>query len=287
MNILLTGATGNLGSFITNQSLDENIANFNIGVRNINKVPEKWRESLNIKQLDYFDKESMVQAFTGMDLVIFIPSIIHPSFKRLPEVENLVYAAEVANVSHIMFIGYYADQHNNPFHMSPYFGYAERLLASSNINYTYVRMAMYMDPLVPYLPELKKMGKLIYPVGEGSINYISRNDIAKGVVALLKNPHLLGKRYLLSGYSYTMTELAKILTDVAGEQIVYDPVSLEEFAEMYDEPKGFGALLASMYKAGEMGLLNQNSNDLEELTGEKPTTFENYLTANYLHFEDK
>ena len=49
-----------------------------------------------------------------------------------------------------------------------------------------------------------------------------------------------------------MTELAKILTDVAGEQIVYDPVSLEEFAEMYDEPKGFGALLASMYKAGEM-----------------------------------
>ena len=36
-------------------------------------------------------------------------------------------------MSHIMFIGYYADQHNYPFHMSPYFGYAERLLASSGL----------------------------------------------------------------------------------------------------------------------------------------------------------
>ena len=61
-----------------------------------------------------------------------------------------------------MFIGYYADQHNNPFHMSPYFGY-ERLLASSGLKYTYVRMAMYMDPLKPYLPELADMQKLIYP----------------------------------------------------------------------------------------------------------------------------
>ena len=33
----------------------------------------------------------MVEAFKGMDTVVFIPSIIHPSFKRIPEVENLVY----------------------------------------------------------------------------------------------------------------------------------------------------------------------------------------------------
>lgn len=40
--------------------------------------------------------------------------------------------------------------------MSPYFAYAERLLASSRLNYTHIRMAMYMDPLKPYLPELVK-----------------------------------------------------------------------------------------------------------------------------------
>ncbi|SUK31374.1 putative nucleoside-diphosphate-sugar epimerase [Staphylococcus aureus] len=47
-------------------------------------------------------------------------------------------------------------------------------------------MAMYMDPLKPYLPELMNMHKLIYPAGDGRINYITRNDIARGVIAIIK-----------------------------------------------------------------------------------------------------
>ncbi len=45
-----------------------------------------------------------------------------------------------------------------------------------------------------------------------------------------------------------MKELAAILSEASGTEIKYEPVSLETFAEMYDEPKGFGALLASMYE---------------------------------------
>ncbi len=281
MNILLTGATGHLGTHITEQAIEAQIPHFHIGVRNTNKVPDEWTQSVNVRMLDYFDKDKMVKAFENIDLVIFIPSIIHPSFKRLPEVENLVAAAQEAQVSHTMFIGYYADQHNNPFHMSPYFGYAERLLASSPIDYTYVRMAMYMDPLVPYLPELKERGKLIYPVGEGKINYISRADIAKGVVALLQQPGKWGQRYLLAGYAYTMRELVDILSEVADSPIQYDPVTREEFGEMYDEPQGFSPLLASMYQAGEMGLLDQTSDDFERLTGERPMPFKDYLKQHY------
>ncbi len=33
---------------------------------------------------------------------------------------------------------------------------------------------------------------------------ILRNDIARGVIAILERPDLWGKRYLLSGYSYDM-----------------------------------------------------------------------------------
>lgn len=61
---------------------------------------------MSIRQLDYFDVESMTQAFEHIDLVIFIPSIIHPSFKRLPEVENLVQAAQKAQVKQIFYIGF-------------------------------------------------------------------------------------------------------------------------------------------------------------------------------------
>lgn len=238
MNIILTGATGNLGTHITKQAIDNHINHFHIGIRNIDKLPENWHDKVSVRQLDYFNPESMVEAFKGMDTVVFIPSIIHPSFKRIPEVENLVYAAKRSGVSHIIFIGFYADQHNNPFHMSPYFGYAERLLATSGVDYTYVRMAMYMDPLKPYLPELMKMHKLIYPAGDGRINYISRNDIARGVIAIIKNPDTWGKRYLLSGYSYDMKELAAILSEASGTEIKYEPVSLETFTKCTMNLKG-------------------------------------------------
>lgn len=280
MNIMLTGATGHLGTHITNQAIANHIDHFHIGVRNVEKVPEDWRGKVSVRQLDYFNQESMVKAFKGIDTVVFIPSIIHPSFKRIPEVENLVYAAKQSGVAHIIFIGYYADQHNNPFHMSPYFGYASRLLATSGIDYTYVRMAMYMDPLKPYLPELMNMHKLIYPAGDGRINYITRNDIARGVIAIIKNPDTWGKRYLLSGYSYDMKELAAILSEASGTEIKYEPVSLETFAEMYDEPKGFGALLASMYDAGARRLLDQESNEFQQLVNDQPQTLQSFLQEN-------
>lgn len=96
MNIMLTGATGHLGTHITNQAIANHIDHFHIGVRNVEKVPEDWRGKVPVRQLDYFNQESMVEAFKGMDTVVFIPSIIHPSFKRIPEVENLVYAAKQA-----------------------------------------------------------------------------------------------------------------------------------------------------------------------------------------------
>ena len=76
-----------------------------------------------------------------------------------------------------------------------------------------------------------------------------------------------------------MTELAQSCLK-RGSKIEYSPVSLEKFSEMYDEPKGFGALLASMYEAGARGLLDQHSNDFEQLVHDKPQTFPEFLKMN-------
>lgn len=40
MNIMLTGATGNLGKHITKQAIDNHIDHFYIGIRNIEKMPK-------------------------------------------------------------------------------------------------------------------------------------------------------------------------------------------------------------------------------------------------------
>ncbi|KKI57793.1 uncharacterized protein YbjT (DUF2867 family) [Staphylococcus pasteuri] len=39
MKVMLTGATGNLGTHITNQAVEHKMKEFYIGVRNLDKVP--------------------------------------------------------------------------------------------------------------------------------------------------------------------------------------------------------------------------------------------------------
>ena len=77
-----------------------------------------------------------------------------------------------------------------------------------------------------------------------------------------------------------MTELAAIMTKVSDHQIGYQPVSVAEFARLYQE-EGDGDELASMYQAGAMGLLSGTSDDFWTITGHAPTSMADFLAANY------
>ena len=73
-----------------------------------------------------------------------------------------------------------------------------------------------------------------------------------------------------------MKELAAILSEASGTEIKYEPVSLETFAEMYDEPKGFGALLASMYDAGARGTIRPRIQWIPKLVNDQPQTLQSF-----------
>ncbi len=108
----------------------------------------------------------MTKAFTGQDVVIYIPSRTYSVLQRITEFENSIEALKAAKVENVIFVSFFADQENNPFQMSPYYGYAPRKLAGSGLHYAVIKNSLYADPLVPYLPELIERKHLIYPVGK-------------------------------------------------------------------------------------------------------------------------
>ncbi|WAA09577.1 SDR family oxidoreductase [Fervidibacillus albus] len=283
MKINVTGATGNLGQKITEQLLqlatDEEIA---VTVRNGNKAKQLYGKRVDIQVTDYQSTDKMVDAFTGTDTLVYIPSIVHPNQARIAEFENVLFAAEKAKVKQLVVVGFFADHENNPFVLSPFYGYVPRRLASADINYTIVRNAMYADPLPPYLPELIERGRLPYPAGDGKINFVSRRDLARAIAQIAIRPELYGKTYTLTGKkAYTMTELAEILSEASGHTIRYDPMTAQEFAVTYDEPKGFGAILASLYVAASHHLMNETTNDIELITGQEPEDLLSFIKRNY------
>jgi uncharacterized protein YbjT (DUF2867 family) len=284
MKYLITGATGHLGRKVVAKLAQLVGADaLTAAVHTPAKATALTEQGINVVPIDYLDGNTMTQAFTGQDVVIYIPSKTYNVLQRITEFENSITALKRAQVSSVIFVSFYADQENNPFTMSPYYAYAPRKLASSGLNYTITKNALYADPLVPYLPELIQRKALIYPVGDQAMSFITLSDSAKAIATLATKPELRdqGQIYTLTQTkSLTMPELGKIMTDVTGHEIGYAPVTTQEFGRIY-AAEGDGEELASMYAAGALGLFDQATDDFATITGTQPEAMADFLKRHY------
>lgn len=280
MTILITGATGHLGGAIVNALQQRRpISDFALGVHNVAHATQYQQAGFQLRQIDFQNEATLQQAFQDIDLLIYVPSKSHDSFSRVTELEHVINAAQASHVPHLLAMGFMADQANNPFDLSAFYGYLPRRLASSGLRYTILRNALYADPLAPYLPELIDRGHVIYPVGDQALSFISLADSAAAFATVATTPALLedGRTYTLTqSQSYTMPALAKVLSTVSGHPINYEPVTLAEFDALYDAEHE-GHMLASMYAGGAMGLLNEVTPDFETITGHPATDLTTFL----------
>lgn len=284
MKYIITGATGHLGSQIFNE-LIKLVPNTDVtaGVHTVAKAKHIADTGAHVVAIDFLQEDTLIAAFQDKDVLIYVPSKSHDSFSRVTELENVVQAAKKANVGHILAMGFIADQENNPFDLAAFYGYLPRRLASSGIPYTIVRNGLYADPLVPYLPELIERHNVIYPMGDQALSFISLSDSSKAFAKIAATEKLLenGRIYTLTqSRNYTMPQLAEVLSEVSGEKIGYQPVTLDEFADIYNEGNE-GHMLSSMYDAGGKGLLNIVSNDYQKVMGHPAQSLESFLTENY------
>jgi len=285
MKYLLTGATGNLGSRVM-QDLIKMVGaeSLTAAVHTPAKATDLKVQGVNVVASDYLSVDTMTKAFTGQDVVIYIPSRTYSVLQRITEFENSIEALKAAKVENVIFVSFFADQENNPFQMSPYYGYAPRKLAGSGLHYAVIKNSLYADPLVPYLPELIERKHLIYPVGKQAMSFISYDDSAEAIASLAARADLrgAGQTYTVTQEkSLTMPELGKIMTAVTGHEIGYEPVTLKEFGRIY-APEGDGEELASMYAAGAMGLFSHATTDFETITGHMPEDMTSFLKRNYI-----
>lgn len=281
MQYLITGATGHLGRAVAHQ-LAQLVApkDIAVGVHTPAKAADLVAAGMVNYPLEYQDPQTLTTAFNAADVVIYIPSKSHTSLSRVEEFERVVTAAEQANLKQLIVMGFIADQATNPFTLSAFYGYVPRRLAQTQIPFTLIRNALYADPLVPYLPELLDRQNVIYPMGDASLSFISLEDSAAAFAKVAVTPSLWTQATytLTQTRSYTMPALAQVLSQVSGHAIGYAPVTLSEFAEMYNQGNE-GAMLASMYAGGAQGLLATVTDDYRQIMGHPARSLPDFLTA--------
>lgn len=285
--ILVTGATGQLGREVVNQLLDKVKANEIYAlVRDASKAEHLKSKGVNLVKGDYTDYQSLVDAFTGVEKLYFVSS--SDVMNRLTQHENVVKAAVAAKVGHIFYtsaqrksedgtspIGIVGDAHWK----------TDALIKKSGLTYTILKHALYADILPMFMGEKVVETGIYLPAGNGKVSFATRKDMASVAAAVLTSSGHENEVYEISGEtSYSFKDVAAILSELSGKNVVYISPSVEEFSEVLRSkglPEQMVMGTVTFCQAIAQGEFDFPNGTLKKLLGRDPQSVKDYLKTAY------
>ena len=284
MKINVLGATGQLGRKVVQALLDGGAAPEDLiaSARSPEKASDLAERGVDVRRADYDEPDTLREAFRDTDVLLLIPTSV-PVEPRVLQHAHALEAAREAGVRRVAFASISAAEPTSVFLVAPFILYAESKLRLSGMEWTILRTGMYLDPVAEWAPALLEMGRLPYPVAEGRVAYIARDDLASSLAAACLNAGHAGKLYELTGpEALSMPEMAQALSEATGRSITYDQVTEEAYAESCRAdgvPEPLVEVLVSMYRAVDNGEFERVTGDVERLTGRPAQTVHAYLDS--------
>jgi len=288
--ILVTGATGHLGSALIDSLLQKtNAANVTILVRDAKKTAALKSKGVNVAIGDYADYQSLIAAFQGIDKIYLVSG--NDIANRGQQHVNIINAAKEARVKHIVYSSF---QRNNESANSPIAFIAnshlstEHALKSSGLVYTLLQHTLYADIIPVFAGEQLLQSKTIYlPAGAGKTAFAVRTDLAEAGANVLVDQ--TGKYNNLSieltgPESVSWEQIANIISTATGENIVYVSPSVDDFTTALTNakvPAEYIGMFAGFSQAIAEGEFERVNNELEKLLGRRPLTVASYLKSVY------
>ncbi|MDX2250361.1 MAG: SDR family oxidoreductase [Bacteroidia bacterium] len=286
--ILVTGATGQLGrktiDFLLEKTSPQNMGAL---VRDTAKGAEIAAKGVELRQGDYNDYPSLVNAFRGVDKLYFVSGNDIPN--RGQQHQNVVNAAKEAGVGHVFYTSF---QRKNESLSSPIAMVAkshidtENLLKASGLNYTILKHGLYMEMLPAFMGDkVLETGVIFLPSGEGKAAYTAREDMAEAAATLLTTDGHENKAYEISANgSWSWHDIAATLNALSGKAISYVSPTPEVYkAELSKAgvPDMYVGIFASFGEAIRQGEFDITDPTLENLLGRKTTSPRDFLKAVY------
>jgi len=273
--ILVTGATGNVGSQVVQQLIASGVTP-RVAVRSINKAESLTKAGAEPVEMDLNRPETVQSALTGVDKVFLVSPFV-PNMVELTAI--LIEAAKRANVQQIVKLSALAQP---GIALSKWHSEMESAITSSGISFTFLRPNGFMQNFINAMAETIKSDNAFYlNAGDGKVSFVDTRDIASVAVAALITSGHEGQSYTITGAeALSHAETAAILSQVLGRTINYVDVP-EDFVRQGMQGAGIpeptvNALLElyASYKAGQAATV---SPVVEQVTGKQPISFEQFV----------
>lgn len=274
--LAVTGATGVLGGAVARALAADGVAQ-----RLLARTPAKAPQlpGSTVHPFSYSDRPASIEALTGVETLFMVSA--SESADRLDQHRTFVDAAAAAGVRHIVYTSFIAAAPDAVFTLARDHGATEEHVRVSGMAWTFLRDSFYIDFMEALVGE---DGVIRGPGGDGRVAIVSRADVARTAVAVLRDPSAHAERtYDLTGpEALSFAEVAATIARVRGREVSFHDESLEEaYASraVYGAPDWQVDAWVSTYTAVASGAMAAVSDAVESVTGVAPQSLAAYLAS--------
>lgn len=273
--ILVTGATGNIGSQVVKQLVAKGVP-VRAFVRSREKAAALEGPGVEIALGDLGQPKTIGTALKGIEKVF----LLSPGGPRQVEWQgNVVEAAQRAGVKHIVKVAALGTAPDSPLSLARWHAQTEKQIEESGLAYTHLHPHSFMQNFVGMAPMIAQ-GNLYAPMKDGKISLVDVRDIAAVTVATLTEEGHEGKTYDITGpEALSYAEIAQKLSAVIGKEVTYVDI-LPEIARQGMLDMGFPEWLADdfikLYEVFSAGYAAEISPVVAEVAKKAPITFDQF-----------
>jgi NAD(P)H dehydrogenase (quinone) len=271
--ILVTGATGKLGSIVVETLLKtvsaENLA---VSVRHPEKAESLRALGVEVRHGDFDQPDTLDKAFAGVDRLLIV-SADGDNETRIRQHLAAVSAAKRANVGFIAYTSL-GNASESPLFLGPVHRATEEAIRETGIPYSFLRNNWYLENEISSVQAVIGGAPWLTSAGSGKVGWASRRDYAEAAAAVLAGNGHENTVYELSGKPMTQEELTSILAGVLGRDVSVQQVDDDTYASIMagaGVPEYVVPILVAIQSAIREGALDIESGDFEKLLG-RPNT---------------
>ncbi len=285
--ILVTGATGHLGTAVISSLLAKGISGSNIAalVRDEKKAADLKDQGIQIKVGNYQDFESLKNALQGVDKLLLVSS--SDMNDRIGQHKNVINAAKAKGVSHIVYTSIDIrsfQQSTIPF-VSQIHADTADYLKQIAIPYTLMDNTLYADLIPMFAGESVLKNGIFFPAGTGKTPFLPRTEMAEAAAVVLTTAGHENKEYAIAAETaYSFEEIAGLLSVISGKPVNYHKPSADDYISQLVKagvPKENAAFFAAFGESIDKGEFDTHRSDLRALLGRSPLSLEEFLKNIY------
>lgn len=283
MKVLVTGATGNVGSSIVKELLarGEKVV---AATTNIEKIYKLFDNKVEPVYFDFTDNNTFNNALEAVDRVF----LMRPPHLGKPEhLYPFIDAMKAHDIKLVSFLSLMGVENNTipPHHK------IEKYIEKLHLPYAHVRPGFFMQNLSGiHSVEIREKHEIFVPAGKSKTSFIDAADIGLATAILLHEP----EKYKNTAHTITGLEaldyfqVADILSKAVGRKITYTKPGYLKYRNYYIKKRGLDKtyvnVTIALYFMTRMGTAKDITKDFYELTGRKPRTFEEFAKDNIKYF---